>query len=49
LKDAAKPYLGKAIPQIHKATLMKELVGIGALKRQYHQIGLSDIYNPKEG
>jgi hypothetical protein len=30
---------------------MKELVvvGIGALKRQYHHIGLSDIYNPKEG
>jgi len=28
---------------------MKKLVGIGALKRQYHQIGLFDIYNPKEG
>ena len=39
LKDGAKPYHGRPypIPQIHKATLMKEidrLVGIGVLKRQ---------------
>ena len=36
LKDGAKPYHGRSypIPQIHKATLMKELVGIGVLKRQ---------------
>jgi len=39
LKDGAKPYHGRPypIPQIHKATLMKEInkrVGIGVLKRQ---------------
>ncbi len=39
LKDGAKPYHGRPypIPQIHKATLMKEidiLAGIGVLKRQ---------------
>ena len=39
LKDGAKPYHGRPypIPQIHKATLMREidrLVGIGVLKRQ---------------
>jgi len=39
LKDGAKPYYDRPypIPQIHKATLMKEinrLVGIGVLKRQ---------------
>jgi len=39
LKDRAKPYHDRPypIPQIHKATLMKEihrLVGIGVLKRQ---------------
>jgi hypothetical protein len=39
LKDGAKPYHGRLypIPQIHKATLMKEidrLMGIGVLKRQ---------------
>ncbi len=39
LKEGVKPYHGRPypIPQIHKATLMKEidrLVGIGVLKRQ---------------
>ena len=39
LKEGIKPYHGRPypIPQIHKATLMKEinrLVGIGVLKRQ---------------
>ena len=39
LKDGAKPYHGRPypIPQIHKATLMKEInriMGIGVLKRQ---------------
>ena len=39
MKDRAKPYHGRPypIPQIHKATLMKEidrLMGIGVLKRQ---------------
>jgi hypothetical protein len=39
LKEGAKPYHGRPypIPQIHKATLMKEinrLVGIGVMKRQ---------------
>jgi hypothetical protein len=39
MKDEAKPYHGRPypIPQIHKATLMKEidrLMGIGVLKRQ---------------
>jgi hypothetical protein len=39
MKDGAKPYHGRShpIPQIHKATLMKEinrLMGIGVLKRQ---------------
>jgi hypothetical protein len=39
LKKGAKPYHGRPypIPQIHKATLMKEinrLVGIGVMKRQ---------------
>ena len=39
MKDGAKPYHGRPypIPQIHKATLMKEidrLMGIGVLKRQ---------------
>jgi hypothetical protein len=33
LKDGAK-LSWQAILQIHKATIMKELVGIGALKRQ---------------
>jgi len=57
LKDGAKPYHGRPypIPQIHKATLMREinrLVGIGVLKRQTSSEWascLSDIYNPKEG
>jgi hypothetical protein len=39
LKEGAKPYHGRPyhIPQIHKATLMKEinrLVSIGVMKRQ---------------
>ncbi len=38
----------QAIPWIYKTTLMKVLVGIRALKGKYHQISLSDIYNPKE-
>ena len=57
LKDGAKPSNGRPypIPQIHKATLMREinrLVGIGVLKRQTSSewaSRLSDIYNPKEG
>jgi hypothetical protein len=41
MKDGAKPYHGRPypIPQIHKATLMKEinrLMGIGELKRHHH-------------
>jgi hypothetical protein len=55
MKDGAKPYHGRPypIPQIHKATLMKDidrLMGIGVLKRQLSsQWAISDIYNPKEG
>jgi hypothetical protein len=54
LKDGAKPYQGRPypIPQIHKATLMKEikrLVGIRVLKRQTSSEWASPTYNPKEG
>jgi len=54
LKDGAKPYHGRPypIPQIHKATLMKEidrLVDRSAKEAIIIAMGLSDIYNPKEG
>jgi hypothetical protein len=53
LKEGATPYHDRPypIPQIHKATLMKEinmLVDIGVMKRQSSSLGLSDIYNPEK-
>ncbi len=54
MKDRAKPYHGRPypIPQIHKATLMKKISRL--MDRSTEEaiiitMGLSDIYNPKEG
>jgi hypothetical protein len=55
MKEGAKPYHGRPypIPQIHKATLMKEINRLESIGGTEEAIiittGLSDIYNPKEG
>ncbi len=54
MKEGAKPYHGRPypIPQINKATLMKEINRLenrGAEEAIIITMGLSDIYNPKEG
>jgi hypothetical protein len=54
LKEGATPYHGRSypIPQIHKATLMKEinrLVDRSNEEAIIITMGLSDIYNPEKG
>jgi len=54
LKEGAKPYHGRPypIPQIHKATLMKEinrLVDMSNEEAIIITMGLSDIYHSKKG